>query len=102
VKLLSRVENRGLWPLLSRSDAGDGPRWAAARKFIRRETGCCNMTLNQNSAYTAFSFERFLSKQIKPDLVKAFFGIELPVNQRFAADRRIARNDSNKTYNHKN
>jgi len=32
VKLLSRVENGGLWPLLHRSDAGDGPerRWRAS------------------------------------------------------------------------
>ncbi|WP_156529017.1 hypothetical protein [Caballeronia udeis] len=73
MKLLSRVENGGLWPLLSRSDAGDGPRWAAARKFIRREAGCCNMTLNQNSAYTAFSLERFLSKTNQAESREIFF-----------------------------
>jgi len=44
MKLLSRVENGGLWPLLGRSDAGDRPPWVAlARTFIRREAAWCNM-----------------------------------------------------------
>jgi len=61
LKLLSRIENGGLWPLLSRSDAGDGHALrTVGRKFIRRTGGWRIMTINQISAYGIVYEERFL------------------------------------------
>jgi hypothetical protein len=61
LKLLSRIENGGLWPLLSRSDAGDGHALrTVGRKFIRRTGGWRVMTINQISAYVIVYEERFL------------------------------------------